>query len=258
VNQKKCPKCGEMNPPEAVMCWACYTPLTGAGAVPPPGAVPAAGGRAVGQASGGSEDKEKTKIPAWQLGVIGAAVLVGVVFGAMQFMGGSTPEEVVDPTTGTEIKKPAPPTTTTTTTTTAPGAPPPAVPGQGGAPPVEAPFTVIASPNTRYTAGTMAILARNPSLSPRQAAGLASFALRQLTNANKYRVLHIFVFSDSEAAQKFSDYQNAHGNQPLTPEDYASPDLQAIWPLCLARYEWANNRERVSYPSQNPGNWWLK
>ncbi|RYG70864.1 hypothetical protein EON80_06595 [bacterium] len=30
---KKCPKCGEDNPAEAVMCWACYTPLSGGPAV---------------------------------------------------------------------------------------------------------------------------------------------------------------------------------------------------------------------------------
>jgi len=27
VDEKDCPKCGEDNPEEAVMCWACYTPL---------------------------------------------------------------------------------------------------------------------------------------------------------------------------------------------------------------------------------------
>ena len=29
MNQIPCPKCGEMNPLEAVMCWACFTPLIG-------------------------------------------------------------------------------------------------------------------------------------------------------------------------------------------------------------------------------------
>jgi hypothetical protein len=34
VASKKCPKCGEDNPAEAVMCWACYTPLSAAGGAP--------------------------------------------------------------------------------------------------------------------------------------------------------------------------------------------------------------------------------
>ena len=32
---QKCPKCGEENPAEAVMCWACYTPLSAAKAHAP-------------------------------------------------------------------------------------------------------------------------------------------------------------------------------------------------------------------------------
>ena len=30
METKRCPKCGEENPPEAVLCWACYTPFSGA------------------------------------------------------------------------------------------------------------------------------------------------------------------------------------------------------------------------------------
>jgi len=32
MNMQTCPKCGEANPDEAVMCWACYTPLSEKGA----------------------------------------------------------------------------------------------------------------------------------------------------------------------------------------------------------------------------------
>lgn len=37
TKEQICPKCGEGNPAEAVMCWACYTPLSGA----QPGTLPA-------------------------------------------------------------------------------------------------------------------------------------------------------------------------------------------------------------------------
>ena len=60
MNPKKCPKCGESNPPEAVMCWACYTPLSGsAGSGPSSQSTPAH-----------AAESEKKAIPPWQLGLV--------------------------------------------------------------------------------------------------------------------------------------------------------------------------------------------
>ena len=51
--QKQCPKCGEKNPAEAVMCWACYTSLSGGAMAAPPASVsiPSAGVASVSAAA---------------------------------------------------------------------------------------------------------------------------------------------------------------------------------------------------------------
>lgn len=94
---KKCPKCGEDNPAEAVMCWACYTPLSGsaplgAGLTGAAGTLPKGAGSPVGVPL--TEEPAKKGLDPKAIG-IGAFLLVGVIAAVMMsgMMGGGGGEE---------------------------------------------------------------------------------------------------------------------------------------------------------------------
>ena len=257
MNQKKCPKCGEMNPPEAVMCWACYTPLTGTAAVAPP----VAGGRSVAPAAS-KDEKEKPKIPVWQLGVIGAAVVGGLIYGGMMMFGGSpAPEMPTDPLGNTpKFNPPGRPVSNPPVNVNVTGGPLGTGGNSGGGGPVEKPsvsYTTVVLPSTRYDEGTMAILSNDPSVSPQQAQLQAKFARAGMTNASRWAKLHIFVFSDSATAQTFATYQIRRGNQPLTSSDYAELSSN-VWPKTPVHLIYINGRQfgRPDQPAQRPNNWW--
>ncbi len=258
MNQKKCPKCGEMNPAEAVMCWACYTPLAGA-AVGPGGA----GGAGVGAAAMGAtavathdDDREKKAIPMWQMGAVGLGLLVLVGFGIKTMTGGTEPGLPEDngvttyPTQGGSNNYgppgPAP---------IAPGmiAPAPGV-GSPGVPEARpARFTMVAAPNPGQDWSTMAIVPTDANVSPQNAASLAKFAKTLMGKGNN-RPTQIFVFGDRQAGQQFSEFQVARHSAPLGTQEYTQ--LADLWPRCLAYYESTGRNERVLYPSRTGANWW--
>lgn len=250
VNKKQCPKCGEENPPEAVMCWACYTPLSGSGAV---GGTTAAAG---GGAAATHEEGEKKKIPPWQLGVIGVGLLLAVGIGVRSMMPASSsdggdmgaipPAEGIDPA----------------------GVPPGGGGGDGGpAPspgsgnsggssitPKEAPFKIVVPPNPRLSTATMAIVTTDGNASGPQAASYAAYVRRQLIGSNRWAKIYIYVFSDEKSAQAFADFMKQRRGAELSGGDYAS--LSSLWGSALARYEYSGGKERVLYPSKNPSGWW--
>lgn len=253
MNKKKCPKCGEENPTEAVMCWACYTPLSGesngAGSTP---------GRAEAATDSG---EEKKKIPPWQMAVIGAALLGGVFLGVRTMM--PAPSDAEEEETST--------TETTGGTTTpdasgpgpsappapAPSAPPPA--GTAVPAPQEAPFTVVVPPNPRLSVATMAIVPTDGTATGPQAAALASYTRRQFKgNTKQWRSLYIYVFSDAQSAQYFAEYMKRRKGAALAASDFSY--LSNLWGSVLTRYEYTTYKgkrvERALYPSKNPNGWW--
>lgn len=252
MNQKKCPKCGEMNPGEAVMCWACYTPLTGAAM-----AAGAGGGMAtVGAPAVAVHDDQgqKKAIPPWQMGAValGLLVLLGVGY---KTMAGGTPDPgpidtpvVVD---GPRIKGPGNPPPVVVQ----PGAP---IQGPGGnAPigPIPLPYTTISSPNPKSEWGVMGIVPTQQNIGNARAASLAAAAYNQYKGTG-WKAMHIYVFDSSQAGQTFSDYQLGRHSEVLEGGDYTR--LSGLWSHCLARLEFNGVKASVTYPNQQPNNWWTQ
>ena len=254
MNKKKCPKCGEENPTEAVMCWACYTLLSGESNV--------AGSTPGGAKAATDSGEEKKKIPPWQLAVIGVALLGGLFLGARTMM---TPpsdgEEEETPTTETadDPKKTddKEPETTPAAPASAPSAPPPA--GTAVPAPQEAPFTVVVPPNPRLSVATMAIVPTDGTATGPQAAALAAYTRRQFKgNTKQWSSLYIYVFSDAQSAQYFAEYMKRRKGATLAASDYSY--LSNLWGSVLTRYEYTTYKgkrvERALYPSKNPNGWW--
>lgn len=259
MSQKKCPKCGESNPVEAVMCWACYTPLSGAIAA-------GAAGAALPQ-GGAVSEREKTKkaIPMWQIGVLGVALLCGVGYGAMSLMGGGSSEEA------TEIKVgPAPlpsgkspGVSVTVPAFLSPSVSSPSVGVSASAPSVaptaatnsagQVRFVLGVPPKRGIPWGTMGIVPTS-TVSEQDAAGMAATASRQMAKTGNWNGLFVYVFQDSQTAEKFRQYQKQRSGEPLGDDDYNS--LQALWPNTLLRYDYSRGNESVRYPSKNPSGWW--
>lgn len=262
--QKKCSKCGELNPPEAVMCWACYTPLSGGGA--PTAAGMAAGGGGALRANAEVTHAKKAVEP-WQLGVIGVGVLIAVVMGARAMMGGSGDGSVV------ETVSAAPPTSVpdSTSPNAAPMVAPAALSGGGGggggggasspsiAPavlpqPGKMAFTISLPPRRGVPWTTMAIVPTQAGTTPQAAASLAAAARQQLVGTGNWKGMYIYVFSDKASAAKLRAFQSKRAGKPLGQNDYQT--LLAIWPLTLARYEYSKGWEAIRYPATNPSGWW--
>jgi len=247
VSQKKCPKCGENNPAEAVMCWACYTPLAGGATAMPHASAP------VGQSA--STEKTKNSVAPWQIAAIVVALVA--VGGSVAMMGRTKPD-------------------TDTTTYAAPAAPPDASSGSGpaiatyveGSPgaagasavspaqpsqPGQMLFTVSLPPKEGVAWGTMAIVPSGTS-SNQNAAALAAAACQQAVSGGKWDGLYVYVFSDADSAQKFRQYQSGRGGEPLKSSDYNA--LQSLWAQVPVRYEYSRGNEAIRYPSKSPGGWW--
>jgi hypothetical protein len=252
VNKKQCPKCGEENPPEAVMCWACYTPLSGGGAV---GGASAAGGGGATAATT-HDDGEKKKIPPWQLGVIGVGLLLAIGIGVRSMMPASSSDEGagIDAPAGVD---PAMPPSPGGGGEAAP-APSPSPSGGGSSiTPEEAPYKIVVPPNPRVATATMAIVPTDGNVSGSQAASYAAAVRRQFGGQIKrWKVIYIYVFSDEKTAAAFADFMRQRRGAPLSSGDYAS--LSSLWGSTLARYEYSpgSGRERALYPSRSPSNWW--
>ena len=261
---KKCPKCGEDNPAEAVMCWACYTPLTGSAPIPGAmgtGAVRPGAGAATGKpgpiGAPTEEEGAKKQIDP-KLFVVGGLLVLGlIVAGVMNFGGSKTDDGTLpaNPDGGTETPAvpnngggaPAPPPA------------PPTIPSDPNAAPVTPsalPYNVIVPPNPQYATGTMGILATQPNISPAQAGSLAKFARNQFARNGKWTGMQIAVFSNSDAARQFAAYQAKRKGAPLKPNDYQQ--LGGVWTSVPAFYESSGKRESVAYPTRNPGSWWTR
>lgn len=251
MNQKKCPKCGELNPPEAVMCWACYTPLSGDG-----GSAAAAPRPAVQ-----SEEREKPGFATWQIGLVVVVLLGAIGFGAKTFLGSSS-EEDGDMPAPTAPDRPGPRNniggnnnTNTNFNSSIPSPSPGTQPVQPATPQTGS-YSVVASPNPKYTWGVIGIVPSDPNTTTDQAAQMAA-GMRQkmMSNNKKWAKLHIYVFKDRQTGNTFRKYQTGRKGAPLDGPDYQNLSGN-VWPNTLIRYEYDRGVEGVQIPQQNPTAWW--
>jgi hypothetical protein len=268
VSQKKCPKCGEDNPAEAVMCWACYTPLS-AGPAPAaagaraPIAKPGPGGPP-GPGVGEGEEGEKKKL-SLDPKVIGLLAFLFVGGGIAAFMnmghssggddgGGDTPADTPPAQSGgnTGGQQPAPQPQpdaqiAQSNTQIAPGTLPPVTP---------IPYTPVVPPNPNLATATIGIVPSRPNVTAAEAAGLARFAKNQYQKQRKWSSMQIFVFENQQTARAFGDYQARRRGAQLSPADYQSLANANVWSGTPACYEMQGKVEFVTYPSKSPSNWW--
>ncbi len=258
--QKKCPKCSENNPPEAVMCWACYTPLSRASAAV---AAPSAVSFKVNRDSDSPQHETsetasvKKAVEPWQLGVIGIGVLLAVFMGGRSLMGSSSGKSVI------ESVSVLPPTVTPDSTSysapSAPAAAPIAMTQVAVAPakplpPGEMAFTISVPPSREVSWATIGIVPTQANTSPRAAAALAASLRQQLLGTGNWKGFYIYVFKDQESAMRLRAHQADRAGKPLDEKSYQT--LRSVWPSALARYEYSAGWEAVRYPSANPTGWW--
>ncbi len=257
---KKCPKCGEDNPAEAVMCWACYTPLSGGPAMAGAGLAGAtgfAGKTSLGQGPVGVPDvgeaPSKKAVDPKLIGLV-AFLLIGAVVGFLINGGMSSTAGTVTADTGTEApadpEAPPPP----------PVAPPPPLsvaPSDSSAAavaPVPVIFSTVTSPNPKFETGTVGILV--PPNKSGQAASSAKFVRDQLARNGRWTRMQVVVFTDSATAEAFRAYQGPRGGQPLSANDYRQLATQGVWANTPAFLESSGKKEVVHVPSSNPNGWW--
>jgi hypothetical protein len=244
MSQKKCPKCGENNPAEAVMCWSCYTPLTQGGAVS------SRDDLGIMPPDGGALEAKQTAQP-WQLGVMALFVVVVLVAGVRSFM---SPAQ-------REIITPPPPPNQNVTITLPDGNVSQIQPKleviQATMPQPEptSPFTMVAPPYPDVEWATMAIVPTKSNISPVDAAKLAGFARQQVVDG-RWKGYTIYVFADLQSAQVFKNYQDRRRGQFLMPTDYLALRATNIWPKAMAVYDYSKGRAAIRYPSSNPNSWW--
>ena len=262
---KKCPKCGEENPAEAVMCWACYTPLAGgAAAVAGGGLVTPRGGAAAvtPAATAAAQDEEKKAIDPKIFLVLGLLLVAGVIGGFTSgIFGGSGGADTLP----TDL-----PSNTGSTTGSSGGIIPqqPSNPGivaqpssnsnsgVGSVTPQAAPFRIVVPPDPRYSNGTMAIIPTTPNVSPAQASGLAKYAKQMVSPGGRWKSMQVVVFNNPAAAKAFQKYQAPRKGAKLSANDYAALAGQGVWSGAPAYYETQGNSEQSFQPSANPNNWW--
>ncbi|MBV9868110.1 MAG: zinc ribbon domain-containing protein [Abitibacteriaceae bacterium] len=262
MNQKKCPKCGENNPPEAVMCWACYTPLSG-GAVAPAMAGGAVGPRGPGGPPGagtlaapGDAPSGGISVQPWMYAVGGVVLLVILVIGAKALFGGGDTSGDVPPVSAGSSSTTSSYPSTGSSRTSSPSVAGPAVaaPASTGSPAgnaVPMKFSIGAVPNPNESIGVVGIASTEP-ISPGQAGGVAKYARTVFANANHYDQLQIYVFRDQQANARFKEFQAGHRNAPLSEADFVN--LNDLWPDTLAVYVFSKGGEKVYVPSN--GNWY--
>lgn len=249
------------------MCWACYTPLSGA-APSPAGAGPAGATKGAAPTAKG-EAGEKKKIPPWQMGVLGVALLGGLFVGVRAMMPTSASDDGGE---STEAAKTSDGEKTddgekkggggTAPSVAQPTAAMPVVSTGGGTvavAPLKAPFDILVPPNPKISVATMAIVPTEANSSGPQAAALAAYTRRQYTDHSRaWSKFYVYVFSDAQSGQYFADYQIKRKGAPLDESDFSF--LANLWSNCLARYEYTPGKktERVLYPSKNPSGWWYQ
>lgn len=256
---KKCPKCSEDNPAEAVMCWACYTPLSGSPLAGGP-AASVAGRTPGGQSPAGgltADESETKKGVDPKLIAILAFLLVG---GGVAFLVNSSmskpPEDGPiaprkDPETPDQPFQPNTPSQS----------PPLSIPSgpNTSTPPAEVPvpFTVVTSPNPKYPTGTMGILVP-PTMGVVQIAGVAKFAKNQYTRNGKWGRMQIFAFSDKTSAEAWKRFQEPRRGAPMDRDDYQALATQGLWASTPVFLETSGKKEVVHYPSRNSTSWWAR
>jgi hypothetical protein len=261
--QKQCPKCGEKNPAEAVMCWACYTSLTGGstGAA----ALAGAGGGAIGGAIGGAtpvtDSGEKKSIDPKQLAIVGVGLLVALGFGVKTMMGSGDDTGGGDLNgNGPVVERPAP----VAKAQTPPVIPvngvqvplPPVTSAQNGGNNVPAQYyRTVVSPDPKQKWGTMVIVPTEKA-DEAQARSYALLAKQNMDNIKKFPALEIFVINDNEAAVTLRRYHNRNHAAPLTETDFKDPELSNVWKNTIVRYMWNGGHQTFTYPSKNPDNFW--
>ena len=266
---KKCPKCGEENPAEAVMCWACYTPLAGgAAAVAGGGLVTPRGGAAAvtPAATAAAQNTEKTSVDPKIFVVVGlliaAAVIGSFTTGLIGGPGGGTeitPDvtQITDTEPGTS-GPPMPTTQTNITVTAPPSFTPPTNSGPSIAPAQTPQFKTVVPPDPRRTTGTMAILVNTPNISASQALDMAKSARQQFQAGGKWTGMQVVVFSDPGAVRTFSKYQTQRKGDKLTPYQYQELANQGVWNSVPAYYETRGKSGVPYYPSASPKGWWSR
>lgn len=263
--QKKCPKCGEDNPAEAVMCWACYTPLSGGPAAAPAARAPAGKPPGPPGAAGDEEgEKKKFQMEPKMIGVIAFLVIGGGIGVFLNMPKSSSGDDGGGGDSGTTNSgggggSPAP----------APPAPAPPGPGiaagpvtgvEGGAnmpAAVALPYSAVVPPNPKQPKATIGIVpSQAGTITDKQAASLARFAKNQYQKSGQWSSMQIFVFNNQSAAQSFGDYQARKRGTPLSPSDYQALANANVWNAAPACFESSGKKEFVYYPSKNPFNWW--
>ncbi|MBW3636226.1 MAG: zinc finger Ran-binding domain-containing protein [Armatimonadetes bacterium] len=258
---KKCPKCGEDNPAEAVMCWACYTPLSGSAATT--GIAGAAGLAGFGGTTSAAqapvgvpavEEAPKKGVDPKLVGIVAFLLIGGVVAflvnGGMS--GGSGPvtadtaltEAPADPNAPPPPPVAAPPplSVAPSSTTTAPPAPVPVI------------FTTVTAPNPKFETGVVGVLV--PPAKAGQATGAAKFVRDQFSRNGSWTRMQVVVFADSATADAFRAYQGPRGGRPLDATSYQQLSTQGVWTNTLAFLESSGKKEVMHYPSRNPNGWW--
>ena len=248
-NKKRCPKCGEENPPEAVMCWACYTPLSAAAAA---GASHAKNASNSASTLDEEDDKDrKSSAQPWQIAVIAIGLIFLLFQVGKNFLpsgsSGDTLPDAAAPGEMAPISEVAPPQQSTTAPTSS---------TVTAVTPSQLPFTIAISPNPNITVGTMAIVPTTPNISISQAASLAAFTRTQFGQMKRWSRLYIYVFRDQDSAKQFANYQRPRRGAPLTDSDYRN--LTSLWGSALSCYEYNNGSDRVYTPTNNPSGWWTE
>lgn len=243
-----------MNPVEGVMCWACYTPLTGGASAAGAGAAAKLGGPPGVSAPPGLEEKPKAKVSPVQMGVIGVALVVLLGMGLRSMNGSSLPDKPADTLPrvpggdpGGPVVIPARPGQT---------APPPPQGGPQASDPVpEMTYSVTTPPSVKSSWATVGIVPEAANTDRVMAGRLASLAHQRYAKTGKWDGIYVYAFADKQTASVFQKYQRGRRGAPLGPGDYDDPSLQSIWPKTLARYEFSKGQEAIRYPQINPTGW---
>ncbi len=208
-------------------------------------------------ARGRVDSGEKKKMDPKQLAAVGVVLLIAAGFGVKTMMGGGESGDTGDIIS---MPPPAPPqnaepsnSSSSSGSPSVPTGPAPDMP-KGSAPLEKFPYTMIAAPNSRYSAATVAIVPTENNLTEGQAKGLATFCHRHLKKVKDFKRVEIFVFNDTQAAQDFAGYQSEQRGAPL--QDYTVPRLMALWPKAITRYWAEGDKAYYSSPQKSPTSFW--
>ncbi len=244
------------------MCWACYTPLTGGGsalasggAIAPGGAL--GGAMGAGGAPGIDEVTADASAPGkgmqpWQMGVIGLGVLLVGYLAFTTLFPSDSGYSTVDPVGETKMGE-LPPESPPGPGISDPPPQAPPLPPPTAAPPQDtskgAEFTVVAPPNAKQRWATVGILL-SEGIDIRRASAAAAAAAQQALVGGRWGGVHVFVFSDKDAASAFRGYQRGRNGAPVNLS--AIPSRLGVSSKVLLRYELTRDgKQKLDLPSAN-------